>query len=123
MCMVQNKSEHLSPATYCQQHCQQHHWHIAGNCLVFFLYFVPYFRMLPAIQNVQFLIGLCFCWQLFGGEEGEKESTGNSAGDGRRGRKNALAMGRERVKETGICNTPTRGSTRDQKKKMYGKSI
>ena len=52
LCMVQNKSEHLSPATYCQQHCQQHCWHIAGNCSVFFPYFVPYSGMLPVTQNV-----------------------------------------------------------------------
>ena len=32
LCMVQNKSKHLLPATYHQQHCQ--------HCLVFFLYFV-----------------------------------------------------------------------------------
>ena len=40
MCMVQNESEHLSPATYRQQHRQRRRWHIAGNCLVFFPYFV-----------------------------------------------------------------------------------
>ena len=55
--------------------------------------------MSPAIQNVQFLIRLCFCWQLFGAEEGEKESVVTVLAMGSRGRKKALAMGRERLKE------------------------
>ena len=40
MCMVQNESEHLSPATYRQRHRQRHRWRIAGDCSVFFPYFV-----------------------------------------------------------------------------------
>ena len=48
LCMVQNKSEHLLPATY----CQQHHWCIAGACplLVFSPYFVPI--LCPLLRNV-----------------------------------------------------------------------
>ena len=74
--MVQNKSEHLSPATYCQRHCQQCYWCIAGDCSVFFPYFV---------LAGNFLEGE-------GREEGEMESAGNgeegekeSAGDGEGG--------------------------------------
>ena len=52
LCMVQNESEHLLPATYCQQHCQRRCWHIAGDCSVFFPYFVLYFGILPVTQNV-----------------------------------------------------------------------
>ena len=53
--------------------------------------------MLPAIQNVQFLIGLCFRWQLFGGEEGEKESAGDSAGNGEEGEKESAGDGEGEV--------------------------
>ena len=76
LCMVQNKSEHLSPVTYHQRHCQRRRWGITGDCSVFFLYFV---------FAGDFLEG-------GGREEGEKESTGNgeegekeSAGDGEGG--------------------------------------
>ena len=37
LCMVQNESEHLSPATYRQRHRQQRRWRIAGDCSVFFI--------------------------------------------------------------------------------------
>ena len=100
MCMVQNESEHLSPATYRQRHRQRRRWRIAGNCSVFFPYFVPYFGMSPATQNVQFLIGLCFRWRLFGGGRRERrKALATALAMGRRGRKKALAMGRERLKE------------------------
>ena len=49
--------------------------------------------MSPATQNVQFLIGLCSCWQLFGGEEREKESAGDSTGDGEEGEKESAGNG------------------------------
>ena len=58
--------------------------------------------MLPAIQNVQFLIGLCFCWQLFGGEEGEKESAGNSTGNGEEGEKESAGDGEGEVERKKI---------------------
>ena len=52
--------------------------------------------MSPATQNVQFLIGLCFRWRLFGGE-GEKESAGNSAGNGEEGEKESAGDGEGEV--------------------------
>ena len=58
--------------------------------------------MLPATQNVQFLIGLCFCWRLFGGEEGEKESAGDSAGDGEEGEKESAGDGEGEVERKKI---------------------
>ena len=64
MCMVQNKSEHLSPAT-----SLAHRWRL--------------FSIFPI---------LCFRWRLFGGggrEEGEKES----AGDGKEGEKESAGDG------------------------------
>ena len=73
MCMVQNESEHLSPATYRQQHCQQRRWCIAGDCSVFFPNFV---------FAGDFLEG-------GGREEGEKES----AGDGEEGEKESAGDG------------------------------
>ena len=66
--MVQNESEHLSPVTYCQQHRQQRCWRIAGNCSVFFPYFV---------FAGNFLEG-------GGREEGEKESAGDGRKEGRK---------------------------------------
>ena len=73
MCMVQNESEHLLPATYRQRHRQQHRWRIAGDCSVFFPYFV---------FAGDFLEG-------GGREEGEKES----AGDGEEGEKESAGDG------------------------------
>ena len=75
MCMVQNKSEHLSPVTYCQRHCQQHCWRIAGDCSVFFPYFV-------------------FAGDFLEGGGGRRERR-KALAMGRRGRKKVLAMGRE----------------------------
>ena len=75
MCMVQNESEHLSPATYCQRHRQRRRWRIAGDCSVFFPYFV-------------------FAGDFLEGEGGRRERRKVLA-MGRRGRKKALAMGRE----------------------------
>ena len=71
--MVQNKSEHLSPATYRQRHRQQRRWRIAGDCSVFSPYFV---------FAGDFLEG-------GGREEGEKES----AGDGEEGEKESAGDG------------------------------
>ena len=53
-------------------------------------------------QNVQFLIGLCFRWQLFGREEGEKESAGDSAGDGEEGEKESAGNGEGEVERKKI---------------------
>ena len=80
MCMVQNESEHLLPATYRQQRC----WRITGDCSVFFPYFV---------FAGDFLEG--------GGGRRERRKAGGrrerrkALAMGRRGRKKALAMGRE----------------------------
>ena len=79
---------------------------VAGASLAtvqfFFPYFVPYFGMSPATQNVQFLIGLCFRWRLFGGEEGKKESAGDSAGDGEEGEKESAGDGEGEVERKKI---------------------
>ena len=73
--MVQNESEHLSPATYCQRHCQQRCWHITGNYSVFFPYFVFAGNFLEGgrEEGEKESAG--------NGEEGEKESTGNGEGE------------------------------------------
>ena len=49
------------------------------------------------LDHAQFLIGFCFRWQLFGGEEGEKESAGNSDGDGEEGEKESAGDGEGEV--------------------------
>ena len=72
--------------------------------------------MLPATQNVQFLIKLCFCWQLFGGEEGEKESTGDSAGNGEEGEKESAGDGEGEVERK--KNKEKLKSLREKKKKF-----
>ena len=68
MCMVQNKSEHLSPATY----RQRHRWRIALATVQFFSHT---------------LFSLATFWKSR--EEGEKES----AGDGEEGEKESAGDG------------------------------
>ena len=73
--MVQNESEHLSPATYRQRHRQRHRWRIAGDCSVFFPYFVFAGDFLEGGEG-----GGREGKFAGDGEEGEKESAGNGEG-------------------------------------------